>query len=407
MLRCGPRGGQGSCCGPRMGQVGGHLTKICSRALPHPCLQAGSPAAVGAAEGQREARAPSSLPCTRGLLSAGGRWRQLAGAWWAGVCAQKPEEACPAGRWPCQARVLREDVPRFRWVRASRWSSRGMRSHVTRFGPVTARRLLPDRVDVVGRPERSSRGGLHGHTSRTPGPQGLLSAVGMCVHVRDALPTGTGPRFAHGASAGRRGPEPIASARLSREHRVCGVPEGCRSPCWPSSPPPRPAVLLVGLCLWRPAPPAGGHSASEAARGRASHTAAAWPPWTPVSQGGWCRGLGPLSWLVAFPLVAEPPTRSGSEAGASMSGFFPRLLQRTDPSGSSSVRAGGTILRAVAGSSVGVQSPDLSLIVKYIFAYQPSNLINGIYENRKLNSFSETLTFLFLSGFSLCLKYTC
>lgn len=49
----------------------------------------------------------------------------------------------------------------------------------------------------------------------------------------------------------------------------------------------------------------------------------------------------------------------------------------------------------VSGYSHGVQCPDLSLIVKYIFTFQPSNLINDLYKNRELKSFRESLPLVF------------
>lgn len=45
-------------------------------------------------------------------------------------------------------------------------------------------------------------------------------------------------------------------------------------------------------------------------------------------------------------------------------------------------------------SSSGVQCPGLSLIVKYIFTFQPSNLINDLYKSRELKSFKERLPVL-------------
>lgn len=42
--------------------------------------------------------------------------------------------------------------------------------------------------------------------------------------------------------------------------------------------------------------------------------------------------------------------------------------------------AGNDAQSLVSDDSVGVQCPEFSLIVKYIFTFQPSNLINDLYE---------------------------
>lgn len=55
-----------------------------------------------------------------------------------------------------------------------------------------------------------------------------------------------------------------------------------------------------------------------------------------------------------------------------------------------------TLRRRVSGSSPGVQCPEFSLTVKYIFTFQPSNLINDLYKNRELKSFEESSPFVFL-----------
>lgn len=60
---------------------------------------------------------------------------------------------------------------------------------------------------------------------------------------------------------------------------------------------------------------------------------------------------------------------------------------------------GGVALGLCFPSSSGVQCPGLSLIVKYIFTFQPSNLINDLYKSRELKSFEESLPVLFPSIF--------
>lgn len=181
-------------------------------------------------------------------------------------------------------------------------------------------------------------------------------------------------------------------------------------------------VEVLGVCQWRPArcgprhgrrrsPGPAGRSTSAARRSGVGESAPTRDPgMLAPAQAQPCH-LHPSAFLnpVSERSRAGPPKalRGGSSLG-SHGTRVPRLVlpvsARRDASAFGALRPWAGRPRALLPVPLWGPASGLSLIVKYIFTFQPSNLINDLYKSRELKSFKESFPVLSPSVFNPALE---